>query len=158
MSELALRDDGYLTMPHSGELIKLADARLMLIAEAVTEIRELESRLREAKAILAAEVCRRADLQRTWTLHDGPVKVSVPSDALVSVWDTDALLEVLDDMVSAGEISTDAMNRAIQARVDYKVLATGIGALLKSPTLADRIEACRTLVPPTDRRISVSMP
>lgn len=145
-----------LTVPHTGELLELTLESSVKLAELRSEIVHLESQLRETKTLLDQELHRRMDLERQYTMHlPGGIKITGKSDALVSVWDTEQLLEVLDGMVAAGEITTEAMQRAVQPRTEYKVLAAGITALLKSPALAPRLEACRTLVEPTDRRISV---
>jgi hypothetical protein len=150
MTELLVVD------PVMGEQLDLATASPGRLGQLLLDVREHESRLRELKQLVAEEVARRCDRAREWTIHcDGGMKLSIPSDAPVAVWDADALQEVLDELVADGTITPDAANRAVQPRIELKVIAAGVNALLKSPAIAGRIEECRTLVAPEGRRVSV---
>lgn len=146
------------TVPHTGEYLDLPNETDSKLAEVLTEVRDLESRLRELKAGIQDEFHRRMDKSRLYTLHlPGGMKVTGQSDALKSVWDGAELERVLEEMAAGGEIEADVIGRTVEELpVVYKVDARGVAALLKSPTLAPRIEACRRLVAPEGRRISVS--
>ena len=147
---------GVVLVPHTGEALALTDETAEHLADVVSEVRLLESQLRELKLLINEEIHVRMDKARLWTIETSGYKITGKSDALVSVWDAPALLELLDDMVASGAIDTDAMHRAIQPRTEYKVLAAGVNALLKNPKFTDALEDCRTLVEPSDRRISIS--
>lgn len=142
--------------PVQGEQLDLAAATALRLGQLLLDVREHESRLRELKQLVGEEVARRCDQAREWTIHcEGGIRLSIPSDAPVAVWDAEALQEILDELVADGTITTDAANRAVQPRIELKVLAAGVNALLKSPAIAERIEECRTLVAPEGRRVSV---
>jgi len=146
-------------VPHTGELIEIAAMSVAEIATLTDEIRDLESRLRSLKSDLAAEVTARFDRDRSWNAsysHAGVEwKVSTSSDAEVSVWDVTALQELLYDLVEEGLITEEASKRTVVPKIEYKVMASGVNALLKSPEIAARIEACRTLEPQPNRRLKV---
>ena len=143
-------------VPHTGELIDPKSMSVGQIARLTDEIRDVESRLRELKGELARVVTARMDAERSWTLTDGEWKVSAKSDALVSEWDVTELQSILSDLVAEGAITGEAAARAVQPRVEYKVVAAGVNALMKSPALAKRLAPARRLVAPTDRRLSIA--
>lgn len=142
--------------PLHGEQLDLATAPDERLGQLLLEVREHESRLRELKALVNEELTRRMDFARAWTLNVGDFKLVGKSDALIAEWDVPALMEVLDGMVSRGEIAPDAVERAIDIKTEYRVKAAGVAALLKSPALAGKIETCRVMVAPEGRRVTVS--
>jgi len=144
--------------PVMGEELTLADASEERLGQLLLDVREYEHRLRELKRLVSEEVVRRCDFRRQWTLHAGHLTLSTKSDARVAEWDVEGLLEELYAMVAEGLISTEAIAAAVQPRVEYKVLARGVDALLKNPTLAGRLEPYRRMVDPDGRRVTVSCP
>jgi hypothetical protein len=145
-----------ITVPHTGELLEVSRETAEHLADVVTHIRDLESRLREVKQIISEEIAARCDREGKWSFEAGEYKLSIKSNALVPQWDVQKLLLLLDQLVALQVITPGARERAVQPRTEYKVLARGVDALLKNPDLAGEIEACRELVEPTDRRLVIS--
>lgn len=144
------------TDPVQGEQLDLATAPSERLGQLLLDVREHESKLRELKTLINEELHARFDRQRVWTANIGGLKLTGKSDAMVAEWNVEDLMEVLDGMVDRGEITTDAVERAIEVKTEYRVRATGINALLKSPQLAEKLETCRQMVEPEGRRVSVS--
>ena len=142
-------------VPHTGEVLDVGSMGLGDVARTVAEIDEMISRLRECRSTLSERAVTLLDADRLWTAHAEGYKLSAKSDAPVAVWDAEKLGWTLDEMVLREEITPEARDRALQTRIEYKPMAAGLNALLKSPALAERIEACREMVPPNDRRVKV---
>lgn len=156
--DLVLRDHAEITRvvnPVTGEAIDLAGPPAD-IARTLADIRDLESRLREAKTVLTDALLTVMDRERSWTLEVDGFKATGQSDALKASYDVNGLVIALDELVNDGTITPDARERAIEATVSYRVKHAGITALLKNPQLAARLEEHITLAPPEQRRVSVS--
>ena len=143
-------------VPHTGQVLDLPSLTVGEIARLTDELRDYESRSRELKAQLAAEIARRCDANRSWTVEEDGWKVSIKSDALVAEWDVTELQSILFDLVEEGLIALDASRRAVTSKVEWKAVASGVNALMKSPALAERLESARRMVEPTDRRLSIA--
>ncbi len=117
--------------PGTGEVLSVRDAQDDQLARFMDEIRDYESRLREAKAIVNREMLRRLDLDGKWTRPAGQYTVSAPSPAPGEEFDGEALLTDLWGLVDAEEITSDAAERAVRREIVYKPQMAGIRALRK---------------------------
>ena len=138
--------------PATGEVIDLASPTEDL-ARLVDQIRDLEWRARQAKRAVTDELLRRMDRERVWTLETPDFKVSGKSDRPVKHWKVEQTRETLDQLAAEGLITQEAAGRAVQPRVEYRVMAKGMNALLASPDLAARLADCFTEGPPDDRTV-----
>lgn len=152
-TDLATRE---VVVPHTGEVLDLPSASAETLAELLAEVRDVETRLRELKGEVSLEVHTRMDRARSWTLDAGDYKLGGRSDEPEVTYDPDALAFVLTGLVEAGTIDPAAMDAAIVAVTTWKVKRAGVKALCKSPALAEAIDACATVAPPENRRLSVS--
>jgi hypothetical protein len=147
--------EGYIVLPHTGEALNLEQSSLAGLADARDQIGQLEQQLREVKQVIDAEVTARMDLTRLWTLHDGSWTLHAPSDALVPVWDKEALRKELLVLFAEGQITVEAADRAVSIVESLKLNVAGVKALLKNPQLAERLEQHVRLVAPENRRVTV---
>lgn len=145
-----------IVVPHSGEIVELSTAPLGQVASILTEIRDLESQLREVKQALTDRILADMDFRRAWILNVDGLKLTGKSDAPVVGWDAAGLVSELDAMVIEGVLHPEARDDAIECRIEWKVKARGVNALLKSPVFAERLERYRTEQVPDNRRVSVS--
>lgn len=141
-------------VPYSGEVVPLS-ADTEQLAALVDEVRDVESRLKELKSAISAEVHQRMDKDRRWTLVAGEWKVTGKSDSPEVVYDVDRLAAVLTQLVDEGVISAAAMDGALEQVIDWKVKKAGINALRKNAELRELIDACGEEKPPDARYISV---
>lgn len=125
--------------PVTGEVLTLA-APTPDLASYLADVRDLESRIREHKNIVQAEVLSRLDRDRNWTVHLPGLELSAPSDAPAEEFDELALREELLVYVDSNELSIEAVDRAIETVVTYKIRKAGLNALRKSPKLAEIID------------------
>lgn len=136
MSELGL------IVPTSGEVIDLEDPHACL--RVLTEIRDLESKLREAKGALTEALAAEFSRQGTKTLELGGVKAVLGPDSEV-VWD----IEVLGELRSLG-LPEERMDALITTEISYKVNASVAKQLAgANPAYADVIERAKSRVPKT---------
>jgi hypothetical protein len=115
--------------PLTGEMLVVRDAETNDLARFLDEIREYESRLREAKSIVNREVLRRMDADAHWTTYTNDWQLSAPSPTPGEEFDGQKLQEALYELAEQGVISKDSVYRAVQAQVVYKVQAAGVKAL-----------------------------
>lgn len=140
-------------MPATGEAVAL-DGPTEDLAAHMADIRQLESELREAKALIANEVMQRMDRDALWTQRVGPWEVKGESPERVE-YDPEALSKTLDDLLEMGAISLGAADAALEEVTTYKPRVRGLNALIKlGGEVKERIEACQR---PVDkpRRLSV---
>jgi hypothetical protein len=141
-------------VPHTGEVLSL-DSPPEELAALLTEVKEVESRLRELKGEVSVEIHRRMDMARKWTMAAGDYVLAGKSDALVTEYDPDLLAVVLTQLVDEGAITPDAMDEALESVSTWKVRKAGINALRKSAKFAELIDACGTEKEPEGRRVTV---
>lgn len=116
--------------PQSGEVVFL-DAPVEALGDYLKSVREFESLLKEAKALVNAEVVARMDKAACWTVHSQGVKLSAPSPAPVEKFDGPALHEALAPMVELNVITVEALDAAVETVVEYKPHLKGLNALRK---------------------------
>jgi hypothetical protein len=139
----------------TGELIPLKDAGDDALASLRDYLKDLRSRIAEANNLLDAEVVRRMDQDRCWTIHAGGLTLTAPSPAPAYEWDAPGLYADLESMVADGELSERAFLAAVEEVVGYKVKAAGVNALLKGGgPVAEIVESHRAAVE-KPRRVSV---
>ena len=102
-----------LVVPSSGEVISLEDPAACV--KVLSEIRELESRLREAKGALTHALTYEFSRQGTKTLELNGVKATLGPDSEI-VWD----IEVLNELRGLG-LPEERMDALVTAEVTYKV-------------------------------------
>ena len=138
--------------PMTGEIVSL-DAPTPDIARLIADIRELESRLREAKALAGREILNRMDKQASWTLRgdDWEVVGESPAAGVDKEWNGAALFDALKGLHDQGLLEWTAVRAAIETEVSYKIKQAGISALRKSGW-GDLIDEFCTEVP-RERRI-----
>ena len=118
----------------TGEVLDLTSTGDDRLAEFLETVREYESRLREAKSLANRELLKRLDLDRMWTRRAGPYQLSAPSDAPAEEWtDPQALYEDLMSLWEHGELTAEAVERAVKVETTHKPQAEGLKALRKAP-------------------------
>lgn len=114
--------DGYeiphteLVVPTTGEIVDAGDPEACL--RALSEVRELESRLKELKAELTDALAREFSRQGTKTMELGGYKAELRGGTQV-VWD----VEVLEELRDLG-LPDDRMNALVTPEVTYRVNAS----------------------------------
>lgn len=128
-------------IPHTGELIPDVTALTSRdVAARIDEIKALVESAQAAKRSLDAEILRRLDKRRDWTLREGEFEISAPSDALVLSVDIDGFRAALQTLVGEGVIAVEAALAAIKRKpVEFSAPAKGVRALLKNPEIAARL-------------------
>jgi hypothetical protein len=142
--------------PVTGEVLTLA-APTEDLARFLADLRDLESRFREAKGIVTREITARLDRQAKWTLHlPGGLKIRGQSPAPVEEWDGLELRSALLELVDEGVVDIEAVDAAVETVVTYKPLKRGINSLRKlGGRVGAVVEAHRRESEP-ERRVSVS--
>jgi len=131
-----------LIVPGTGEVINLEDPTACL--RILIDIRELESRFREAKGALTEALAAEFSRQGTKTLEFSGVKATLGPDNEI-VWD----VEVLGQLRDLG-LPEERMDALITAEITYKVngsVAKQIAAA--NPAYAEVIERAKSRVPKT---------
>lgn len=129
-------------IPTSGEVLDPEDAAGCL--RVLTEIRELESRLREAKAALTDALSMEFARQGTKTLEFGGIKATLGANNEV-VWD----IEILSELRALG-LPEDRMDALVTTEVTFKVNASVAKQLASAnPRYAEVIERAKSRVPKT---------
>lgn len=140
MSEIEPLAGEIIVVPVTGEVINLNDPSLCL--RVLGEIRDLESRLREAKAELTCALQVEFTRQGKKTLEVGDVKAELRGGTEV-IWD----IEVLDRLREMG-LPEERMDELVKAEVTYKVNAAVAKQLAAAnPEYAAVIELARTTIP-----------
>jgi len=117
--------------PATGELLTLNAATSDLGAY-LADIREHEQLIREAKQLVTGELLARMDRDGLWTVHtEGGLTLKGGSPAPVVEYDELALRESLLELADQGVITVEAVDRAVEPVVSYKVRAVGVRALAK---------------------------
>ncbi len=154
---LAQASDGHALIvdPRTGEAFPLQHATTETIARWLTEVRETEQALRDAKRIVTDEVTARMDTAASWTLPAGPYKLKSQSPTPEVQYDAQALRNDLEELAAQGVITQDAVDAAVQIVVTFNPRAAGINALRKLPAVAQVIDRHCSPVERV-RRVSVS--
>lgn len=131
-----------LMVPGTGELVLLDD--VPAVARALAAVKDLERKLRDARAVLEEALVDETIRVGTKTLHvegrAAPVVVKTGSDV---VWDVERLRS---ELTEAG-LPADRLAALIVETVEYKVNGTVARQLASSPAYADIVARCRTDVP-----------
>lgn len=115
--------------PISGEVLTLA-AHDEDLGRYLSDVREYESMIREAKRTVNRELLSRLDRRAKWTVHlPGGLKLSAPSPKPEESWDGAELRAELLSFVDAGTLSIEAVDSAVEQVVSFKPRKTGINAL-----------------------------
>jgi hypothetical protein len=116
VSEIAVTADTALVLPHTGELINLNDAPV--VAGHLRELRDLESKIREAKGILTDALVAESQRQGTKTMYlEGVGKVELTGGPGSEVqWD----LDILSMLVDAG-LPQDRYDALVTTNVSFSV-------------------------------------
>lgn len=118
-------------LPHTGEALALETADTADLARLLDEVKDAESRLKEAKSLLSREVLRRQDQAASWTTHAPGFVLKGSSPAPSEEFDALALREELLGMVDEGALSIEAVDAAVETVITYKARKSGINALRK---------------------------
>lgn len=116
--------------PVTGQVVDL-DGPIDQLAQFLADARDIDAAVKDAKRAVTDEVLRRADADAAWTIHLPGVKLSMPSPAPVEDWDELELREALLTLADEGVISVEAVDRAVEPVVTYKIRAAGVKALRK---------------------------
>ncbi len=139
----------------TGEVVDLAATGTDTLAAFLTNTRELEAELRQAKALVAREVHRRMDAEAKWTARVGGYELRGESPDRTD-YDTEGLDKALRRLVRRELITREAAKSALERVVTLKPRKQGIKALAK---LGGEVEAavveCERPVD-RERRVSVS--
>jgi len=125
MTVPAVPESESLTLPHTGEIIDLADTAA--VAYSLQEIRGLEARLREVKTILTDAVVRESQRQGSKTLHMGTIDAEVRGGNAVE-WDAEELERGLRDAGMPDDRIRDVVKEQITYTVDAREAKRVAGA------------------------------
>lgn len=114
--------------PRTGEVIAL-DAPTEDLGGYLADVREFESLIREAKALVGREIMDRMRKQAKWTIEAGGLKLTAPRKDTEEEWDGAVLREALCEFVDRDELAIAAVDAAVEVVVEYKVKKAGINAL-----------------------------
>lgn len=127
-------------MPVTGELLSLDDTAGCL--RVLTEIRDLESRLREAKAELTGALSVEFQRQGTRTLEINGIKAELRGGSEI-VWDID----VLQELAGLG-LPEERMGALISTEISYKVNASVAKQLASvNESYSEVINRAKTTIP-----------
>jgi hypothetical protein len=142
---------GELVVPtHSGGFMVLRSAPDDALAAWLSDVRDHEAELRDAKRLVADEIHRRMDAQAEWTLIGVHWKISSRSPAPREVYDAETLRRRL--MQWAASADTDvakarlrAVEKAVTSTTAWVTRQAGINALKKlgDPEVTAALDATR---------------
>jgi hypothetical protein len=153
--EQALEPRREVLIPYTGETVDLASSPDKLAA-VLYEIRDLESRLREAKGELTEELLKRMDANARWSDRFGEFQVTGKSPEPTTEYDGERLFDALRALHDQGHISLEAAEAALEKETTYKPRKRGINALLKlGGEVAEAIKDCEVEAEPKRRYLKV---
>jgi hypothetical protein len=117
--------------PDTGELVDLGNATEDQLARALDAIADHYREIASWKRMVSDEVLRRMDSFASWTIHAGGLKLTAPSPAPQIAYDEPALREALETLADAGRFDHQAVERAVERVVTFKVHAAALKALAK---------------------------
>lgn len=137
------------TLPHSGEMIDLNSVEQ--VARAFSEIRDLESRIREVRGMLADAIVARSTIVGSKTMHvEGVGKIEVKGGT-ETVYDA---AQIKRDLLAAG-MPRERVAQIVVETIEMKVSAIEAKkAASANPAYAEIIERHKTAFP---KRASVSV-
>lgn len=154
-TELQQRQSREVLNPATGELLDLKSASGVALGEGLEAVRDFEARLRETKSAISEELHERMDANASWTLHTPDFDLRGESPDRTD-YDTDKLINALDELCEQGYVSRAAYEAAVKEEVTYKPQRRGIQALLKlGGEVAERILSCQVPVE-RPRRVSIA--
>jgi hypothetical protein len=155
MPRAPVEDTALLVLP-TGEAVDLSGPDDEL-ARAFDDLRQLEAKAKEVRALIADELRRRMDRRACWTTHTPGFKVTAPSPAPKTEYDADALGGALVVLMKEGLIDAEAAAEAIKREVTYKPVVRQLNQLRKlGGRVQEVIDACAREVEPT-RNVSVQI-
>lgn len=142
--------------PLTAEVLTL-DSESGDLARFLTNVRELESVLREHKRMVTRELLTRMDRSASWTMRvEGGLKITGQSPAPAESWDGAELRTALLELVDAGVLAVEAVDAAVETVVSYRPRKAGITALRKLGGDAAAVVERLCVVSEPERRVSVS--
>lgn len=122
---------GLVINPRTGEALALAEAPTDELADIIDAIKEREDELRSFKRLVADEILRRMDHERTYTAHlPGGLKLTGDGPR-GDEYDGERLHTQLRVLVDEGVIGEIALRKAVETTTAYRVRVGGVRALLK---------------------------
>jgi hypothetical protein len=150
---VALEPRREVLIPYTGETVDLASSPDKLAA-VLYEIRNLESRLREAKGELTEELLGRMDANARWTERFGEYHVTGKSPEPTIEYDGERLFDALRTLHDQGLITYEAAEAAIKTK--HEAQRRGVNALLKlGGKVAEEVRACEKEPEPKRRYLKV---
>jgi len=129
-----------LVVPFSGEVLSLDDASGCL--RVLSEIRDLESQLRQAKSALTEALAAEFSRQGTKTLELNGVKASLGGGS-ETVWD----IEILNELGELG-LPEERLDELITTEVSYRVNASVAKAIAAANEgYGEIIERAKSVIP-----------
>lgn len=119
--------------PTTGEVLDLASASTDDLGRFLYEVRDFESRLKEAKGLASREVLRRQDMSAEWTTRASNyvLKGASPAAGHKEEFNGEALYNELWQLEAEGLISAEAIEAAVDPEVVYTTKKAGITKLRK---------------------------
>lgn len=135
------------TVRWTGEIIDLRGMTTVSVATFAVQLRDLELRVKEAKAVAERELIYRMDEDRCWTIHtDDGVTLSAPSPSRTEM-DAKELMAVLEELVADGDLPEDVAKRAVRTTITHKPDRRGVNAIIAGGGVAaQRVGACARAV------------
>lgn len=124
-----------LMIPGTGELIPL-DGPTDHLAEAFDAISDLERQLRDARGAIRAELLTRLDRENRRSAEVGDWKLEAEAPDQTD-YDPDELAPILARLVGEEKISAEAMDKALERKVERLPRKRELSRLLGSALLTD---------------------
>lgn len=143
--EIIVYEGRPLANPSTGEALTL-DADTATLAEWLKQIDDFSKETKFARQRISEEIVRRMDLEASWTMREGNLKLTSRSPEQID-YDVDSLGLALVGLMNDGLITKSAAEACIKEEKKLTVLKQGVNALLKrGGQVAEAIRACQVQV------------
>lgn len=157
-TEVHLAEDGAIRVIDTGEEVKLPELADGDLARAKAWLRMVQALLRAHERDIDAELTRRMDARREWTIRAGGHTVKGKSPQATGYeWDAERLRFVLERMASSGRLEREPLERCFK-RPPEEVVVKGVNAVLAGATKREQnsIRACRRAKPTGTRSVGLT--
>jgi hypothetical protein len=138
----------------TGEAIDL-DGPTESLAKDLLYLRELDTERKSLVRAVSDELLARMDKDAKWTLHFPGLDLTGDTPKRRE-YNSERVLKVLEELVTAGTINKEAAQKAIERKVSYTVKKSGVNAIKKlGGEVAKKLAGCEVPLPDASRRVAV---